>query len=249
MKKYIPLVIAGLLASPAFADENSDSSAPVSKVQTSQSTSNTKANASTTSKNKPLVSDVIVKVDNCNTIDSCKIVSTTTTGVLKIINNRPFSNQSVNDILKLVLPNFDFELMTRLAVGSGWNNATDEQKTKLVSAFKDLLTYTYSVAVFKFKGSQIIVVSASNDSDKKSSVVTKVTLPNSTNNQQVTVEYNLANTKKTGNTWKTYDIKIENASLVTTYRNQFSEIVDSDGIDGLVNQLQAKVNTLKQAKN
>ena len=45
-----------------------------------------------------------------------------------------------------VLPNFDFERMTRLAVGKGWRNATPEQRKSLVTEFRNLLVRTYANA-------------------------------------------------------------------------------------------------------
>ena len=40
--------------------------------------------------------------------------------------------------------------------------------------------------------------------------------------------------------WKVYDIKIDGISLVTNYRNSFASDVRKVGIDGLIEQLQAK---------
>lgn len=243
-KKLITLLSSIAISATAIAASNSSATTAASKAPATTS----KTNASAVAASSPIVSGVIVKVSDCATRGGCNVISTTTTNVLKIINKRPFSNQAVDAILKTVIPNFDFELMTKLAVGNSWNNASDSQKTKLVSSFKDLLTYTYSAALFKFKGSQITIVSAT-DEGKKSAVITNVILPNSVNNQPVAVEYDLVNIKKNNNMWKTYDIKIENASLVTTYRNQFAEIIDSNGIDGLISQLESKVEKLRQTKN
>ena len=46
-----------------------------------------------------------------------------------------------------VLPIFDFQRMTALAMGTDWNKATPEQKKRLSEEFKTLLVRTYSNAV------------------------------------------------------------------------------------------------------
>lgn len=57
---------------------------------------------------------------------------------------------SHEEILKLVnakvMPHFDFERMTRLAVGKSWRKATPNQKNTLVAEFRNLLVNTYSNA-------------------------------------------------------------------------------------------------------
>src|SRR3954471_11552364 len=43
-----------------------------------------------------------------------------------------------------VLPHIDFQEATRLAVGKSWNQASPEQKKKLVDEFRRMLVRTYS---------------------------------------------------------------------------------------------------------
>jgi phospholipid transport system substrate-binding protein len=109
------------------------------------------------------------------------------------------------------------------------------------------LIFTYSSALSKFKDAKINI-SSQHISDRKSVVMSKVVLPSSSGSSQpINVEYDLAKTSE-DNPWKAYDIKIENVSLVTTYRNQFNEIVQTKKIDGLIKQLESKVATLQKAR-
>jgi phospholipid transport system substrate-binding protein len=59
------------------------------------------------------------------------------------------------EILKLVnakvLPHFDFERMTRLAVGRNWRKATPKQKNTLVAEFRNLLVNTYTNAFTRYR--------------------------------------------------------------------------------------------------
>ena len=42
--------------------------------------------------------------------------------------------------------------------------------------------------------------------------------------------------------WAVYDVVIEGVSLISTYRSSFGTIVSKDGVDGLLQQLEEKVN-------
>ena len=46
-----------------------------------------------------------------------------------------------------VLPHFNFQAMTQLAMGQSWNKAQPEQKKRLVEEFKTLLVRTYASAL------------------------------------------------------------------------------------------------------
>ena len=51
------------------------------------------------------------------------------------------------------------------------------------------------------------------------------------------------------NTWKVYDVLIENISLVKNYRTQFQDLLRSTNPDELVSRIRAKANELKNASN
>ena len=45
---------------------------------------------------------------------------------------------------------------------------------------------------------------------------------------------------KKGESWKVYDVTVENVSLVQTYRGSFSDEIARSGIDGLIKVLEQK---------
>ncbi|MBP9742479.1 MAG: ABC transporter substrate-binding protein [Burkholderiales bacterium] len=191
-------------------------------------------------------SEVTVTAASCEADSPCRVVSDTSKKVLDAVNKGVPQNQTVSLINTIAAPQFEFTLMTKYALGNNWKLATAEQQQQLVELFKQLLIYTYSTALSKFKGAQINITSSTIDG-KKAQVMSLVVMPSTTsnNNQPIKVEYDLARLSSSSG-WKAYDIKIENASLVTTYRNQFNEIVQTSKIDGLIKQLQTKVTSLKE---
>lgn len=215
-------------------------------------TSNTKTLATkSATATSSATSDGTVTVANgvaCGAGTACMVVSDTSNKAIDLI-NKDASTQMTN----VVTSQFDFALMTKFAMGNNWKQATPAEQAQLTSLFQQLLIYTYSTAISKFKGAKTNIISATVSTAnpkkpelQKTAVVCQITLPNSANNTPIKVEYDLANS--TGS-WKAYDIKIENASLVTTYRTQFNDVVQKSKIPGLIKQLQEKVDSLKKSQS
>lgn len=227
MSKFILALMISSIALTCLADDNTINSKTLA--------------ASATIAQQPAV--VVLNGIKCDSNTPCGIVSTTSKAAVDLINND--KNDQLTD---LIINQFDFTLMTKYAMGTNWKLADKNQQTQLVTLFRKLLTFTYSIAVSRFKGAKVAIVSSTiSSSGKTAAVITKITLQqNSDNNQPITVEYDLANT--TG-TWKAYDVKIETASLVTTYRNQFNDVIQTSKMDGLIKQLQTKVDSLQKPSN
>jgi phospholipid transport system substrate-binding protein len=131
-----------------------------------------------------------------------------------------------------VLPDFDFERMTRLAVGRGWRGATPEQKKTLVTEFRNLLVRTYTNAFTRYHD-QIVEVKPLKvpaDADE----VTVKSVISSKGSDPDTVDYEM---EKTADGWKVFDLTVDGVSLVTTYRGTFADQVQQSGIDGLIKML------------
>ncbi len=134
-----------------------------------------------------------------------------------------------------VLPHFDFERMTRLAVGRNWGQANDEQKQSLVKEFRTLLVRTYSSSLSQYRNQTIDVkptkvAPADKEATVRSAVIQQGGPP-------IPIDYTM---EKADSGWKVYDVVIDGASLVTTYRGTFNDQVQKGGIDGLVKTLQER---------
>ena len=135
-----------------------------------------------------------------------------------------------------VAPHFDFERMTRLAVGRGWRQATPEQQKTLVELFHRLLIRTYSAAYSAYANITIEVKPLRmKPADDDVQVHSEMKVPNGA--QPLSVDYSMY---KTSSDWKIYDVIVEGVSLVTTYRSTFAEEIRQSGIDGLIKSLQEK---------
>ena len=131
-----------------------------------------------------------------------------------------------------VLPYFNFQRMTALAVGRDWNKATPDQKKRLSEEFKTLLVRTYSNALTSYRNQRVVYKPTRMEAGDTSVVVkTEVVQPGS---KPVQLDYTL---EKQGDSWKVYDVIVAGVSLVTNYRDTFRQEVSNKGIDGLIAML------------
>ena len=131
-----------------------------------------------------------------------------------------------------LLPHFDFMRMTALAMGKNWRAASPEQQKRLADEFKTLLVRTYSTALNKYRDETIeFKPLRMNPGDTDVVVRTQVMRQGA---QPVQIDYSL---EKSADGWKAYDVVIGGVSLVTNYRDEFNQQVQSGGIDGLVKTL------------
>lgn len=134
-----------------------------------------------------------------------------------------------------VLPHFNFDRMTSLAVGKDWRQASPAQRSVLVDEFRTLLVRTYSKALTEFRNQTIEYKPF-----KMAPGATEVTVRtqvNQTGAKPVQLDYNLQQTEQG---WKVFDIAVGGVSLVTNYRGEFGQQVSAGGIDGLIKSLQKK---------
>src|SRR5436190_9110360 len=165
------------------------------------------------------------------------MVRRTTDEVLAIIKaDKDLQSGNTRKIVELaeqkVLPHFDFARMTRLAVGRSWAQASDAQKEALTKEFRTLLVRTYSTSLSQYRNQTIEVKPTKMAAgDKEVTVRTAVIQQGG---PQIPIDYAM---EKADSGWKVYDVVIDGASLVTTYRGSFNDQVQRGGIDGLVKTL------------
>lgn len=159
--------------------------------------------------------------------------------MLRILNqdNGNNSEQVRKQAEEYAIPHFDFQRMTALAVGRPWRQATPSQKTALTQAFKNKLIGIYSGTMLQYKSAKVNI--KNNPIVRNNGRVVMVASEISPKaNQIVNIDYTMY---KSDDQYRVYDVKVEGQSLVTIYRNQFAQIIDRKGIDGLIAELEKDV--------
>ena len=149
---------------------------------------------------------------------------------------------------KYASPYFDYSAMTQSAVGAFWRQASDKQKQKLTTQFKQLLVKTYGTALLGMSSDISIEYPPYNFEEGQTSVVvpTRMQLEGA---PAIPVNYRAV---LRDGLWKVIDITIDGISLVTNFRSSFkreiqigvSKVKGSSrieaGIDRLIRSLAEK---------
>lgn len=142
-----------------------------------------------------------------------------------------------------VVKHFDFQHMTALAVGREWRSASAEQKTALAAEFQTLLVRSYSNALAQYKNQTIDFKPLRMQAGETDVIVrTEVKQPGA---KPVAIDYQM---EKRADAWKVYDVMVAGVSLVTNYRETFSQEIKAGGIDGLIKSLREKNKQLEAGK-
>jgi phospholipid transport system substrate-binding protein len=132
---------------------------------------------------------------------------------------------------------FDYQEMSRRALGAPWNSLSDQEKQELVGLFRTLLTNTYAERIETYSGEGVQYVNERTEKDY-AEVRTKVL----SGKTDIPLDYRLIN--KAGD-WRVYDVVVDGVSLVNNYRGQFSKILRESTYSDLVDQLRKKSEKLK----
>ena len=144
--------------------------------------------------------------------------------------------QRIREVVEVkLLPHFDFERMTALAMGRNWQKASPEQQKVLVEQFRTLLVRTYSGALAQYRDQTmeykpLRADPAATDVTVRTEVIRPGQAP-------VQIDYGLT---KTASGWKAFDVIVGGVSLVTNYRDEFTEQIKNGGVDGLIKTLTEK---------
>ncbi len=155
--------------------------------------------------------------------------------VMGVMNNKALSaDQKIARLEKYAEQYLDYERVAALSVGLPWREFSAQQKKDFIAAFQDMIISMYAKSgLIAGEGAQIKVLNKTQGTTKVS-VFTEILTKK---NQKFQVEYQMY---KVGSVYKVYNIKVEGASLVTVYRNQFNEVIRKKGINGLIQDLRNK---------
>jgi phospholipid transport system substrate-binding protein len=135
---------------------------------------------------------------------------------------------------QIVLPNFDFQLMSRWVLGRAWQQATAEQRRLFADEFRTLLVRTYAKALLEYADQDIRVPPQPPASSDQTTVRTEVQ-PKTGRPIQINYSMNLG-----PQGWKVYDVTVDSVSLVTNYRSTFASQIRNNGLDAVIADLRQR---------
>lgn len=141
-----------------------------------------------------------------------------------------------NELMGVIKDIFDFEKISQLSLGRFRKKLNDEQMTRFIDHFTELLVDTYLNQVQKeFQNEEVEYVEQTyHPSDNERAQVKTLVVRKNT---KIPVDYSLY--IKDGR-WRVYDIRVEGVSLIKNYRTQFEKILLNQSPDVLIEKLEKK---------
>ena len=159
-----------------------------------------------------------------------EVVRETTDAVLSRLENERADLKDHPDRLQqlvreLIIPHFDFDTMSRLALGRYWKYLDDTQKTCFTSTFHNILVERYAYILLSYDQQKITYQPPRNLSRQGYlTVVQNIILKNG---NVIPVEYPM---RPLEDGWKVIDLVIDNISLVRSHRVAFQEEIRNKGL-------------------
>jgi phospholipid transport system substrate-binding protein len=137
-------------------------------------------------------------------------------------------------VKRILLPVVDQNSMARSVVGPRyWKKASASQRKQFIAQFGKLVTRTYSTALADYEGQTVSFnpIRGSIAGKKRVQISSFIQQPGG---HAIPVSYRLV---RSGSAWKVYDFSVDGISIVRSYRSQFSSILQSSGISGLLQKM------------
>lgn len=136
---------------------------------------------------------------------------------------------------EIVLPHFDFVIMSKRVLGKHWRDATPEQRRRFVEEFKTLLVHTYAVALLEYQDQKIVFLPPRERSGGSQASI-RMQIEQAAG-PTIPINYELY---LDDGAWKVYDVAVDGVSLVINFRSTFSSEIRQNGLDGLIARLAEK---------
>lgn len=146
--------------------------------------------------------------------------------------------ERINDLINdLVVPHFDFPIISRLVLGkTTWRQADEMQKREFMKEFTTLLVRTYAKALQAYSDQEIVVRPTENN-PSSNLVLVKTEISSDGSSRNTPIDYRM---HISGENWKVLDLVVDGISLVNSYRGEYSSIVRKDGLNGLIAKMKEK---------
>ena len=161
-----------------------------------------------------------------------KLLKNNLDAVFTVLQKKDLKPQAKNkEIVDIVTPMFDFELMARLSLGKKhWPGLSQDKKERFTELFIKRLKASY-LNNFNLYTNEKVIYEPSVQVKKKVHAQTYLV----SKDKKISILYKLY---KAENNWKIYDLEIQGVSIIRSYRSQFSSILKSGTIDDLLLKLE-----------
>jgi len=150
---------------------------------------------------------------------------------LKADSAKEVKKQKLRIIYKSMFDEIEFSKRT---LARNWDKLNAVQQKEFVDLFEQILEKSYIDKILSYTNEKIEFYKENMNSDTLAEIQTKVV----TASKEIPIFYKVI---KKDNSWKVYDVVVENVSLVLNYRTQFNDILSKNTPEQLLDILRKKV--------
>jgi phospholipid transport system substrate-binding protein len=163
------------------------------------------------------------------------IVQDTVNQVLEILTDDELGKKEKRAKSYVLVGNqINFPGMSRRILAINWNKSSDEQKQRFEKLIRQILLNTYWQRIKNYNGEKVEYITGMIDGNRFATVDTVIV----SDKIDIPITYRM---ELIDGTWVAYDFLIESLSLVTRYRTEYRNIIKTHGIEGLLKQMQKRV--------
>ncbi len=157
--------------------------------------------------------------------------------IINVVKDKSLDKDTRNkNIVNVIDPIFDFELMAKLSLGKQWKQLNDAQQKEFVVLYVNRMKNSYSKKIDGFADEKVTIDNI--QQAKKSRIVLYTRLTG--NGEPIKITYKYYKTKKQKSNkkqWLVYDVIISGISIIKSDRAQFSSILQRDTITALMDKM------------
>ncbi len=173
--------------------------------------------------------------DPAITAEPLKLIDEAALRIVEILRKKDESSEfRIGQIEELAYEIFDFTTMSKLVLARNWKKMDKEKRAEFVREFKRHLSRTYGTRLDRYDQEEVDVYAAQVEVRNDVSIKTKII---GGQFDGAEIAYRLRNRK---DRWRIIDVVIEGVSLVSNYRSQFAEVLNTGSIDDLLAKLRSK---------
>jgi len=160
--------------------------------------------------------------------------------VISIVQNNKIDKSTRNSqIVDVLSPMFDFELMAKLSLGKKWKQLNKQDGQKFVALYVERMKQSYSSKIDAYSDEKVAITQIKQPKKNRIELVTNLISQNNT--LEISYKfYKPKNLKMDKDRWLIYDVVILGVSILKTDKAQFREFLQTNTIQELFIKLQSK---------
>ncbi len=135
----------------------------------------------------------------------------------------------------------DFQTVARLVIGRYWRQATPEQQQEYSKLFREFTIQTIASQLRNYGGETYEITGGRAVDDRDTVVSSKIV--RTKGQPPANVDWRV---RQTGDGFKIIDVVGEGVSAVVTWRQEYGEVLERSGFDGVMNRLREQIAARRQ---